>query len=385
MSKPKFLGKGAYGEVVQINNTAVKKFERFGHFIQEYTALKYLENCPQIVKCVNANYAKREIAMELYDCNLHHWLQKTHSLDDRLTIGKEILLGLIYLHDLSLIHGDIKPGNILVRKSPLKAVIGDCGFVSFQKYVKTEYTTLAYREIETKRSSAHDMYSFGITFFNLLTGQFPRIEINTDQRKDPVQRKAALERYLNVVDCNIKRYLTNKTHEDILRNLIWSPKDQRLSAREVLFKLFNEETERTYPIPSPKLSRNLLDLDIRQWFKDMNNHHHFQRCNRGYIALIIYLHENNIEKSNYLLYMIATITILSTLFNTSEFNETHLANLSKNRYTIEQYYEAIDNCLSNRHFLTIILRDPEVLNSSRSETSESPTLLIEEAESPSKS
>jgi len=376
MSKSKFLGKGAYGEVIKVNDTAVKKFEKFGHFIQEYTALKYLENCPQIVKCIGTNFEKKEIVMELYDCNLHHWLQKIHPLEERLQVAKEILYGLIYLHDLSLIHGDIKPGNILIKKSPITAVIGDCGFVTFQKYVKTEYTTLAYREIETERSSVHDMYSFGITLFNLLSGQFPRIEINPDQRKDPIQRKSALERYLNVIDCNIKRYVTKDTHEEVLRNLIWSAKDERMTARDVLFILFNETAEKIYPIPSPKISKSLLDNDIKNWFKAISKNHRLKRCNRGYIALTIYLQENNVEKSEYLLYMIATITILSTLFNTSEFNESHLSNLCKDKYNVEEYYTAINNCLSNKHFLTIILRDPQVINNSSTENSESPVLNI---------
>src|SRR5204863_5548131 len=85
------------------------------------------------------------------------------------TIINHILKGLIEIHDRGLLHGDIKPSNILINYSPLKAVIGDCGFVSSTRYAKITCTAPRYREKEVQYDYGHDMYSFGITLFEIFS------------------------------------------------------------------------------------------------------------------------------------------------------------------------------------------------------------------------
>ena len=44
-----FLGQGSYGKVMLKDGCAVKKFKKLSHLIQEFTALKYLQDCKYVV------------------------------------------------------------------------------------------------------------------------------------------------------------------------------------------------------------------------------------------------------------------------------------------------------------------------------------------------
>ena len=142
------LGRGAYGKVIKKNNTAIKQFAYLPHVIQEHSALMYLKDCNYIVHETAVNLPKNELTMELYDMSLRHYLSSECCCVACInTILHNILMGMIELHDRQLSHSDLKPGNILIRKEPLKAVLGDCGFVSVSKYSKQQRTAHSYRDL----------------------------------------------------------------------------------------------------------------------------------------------------------------------------------------------------------------------------------------------
>ena len=146
------LGHGSYGEVFKVDGKAVKSFSKVSHLIQEYVALKYLENCKYIVHTSGLDLQELKLYMVLYDSSLRKWIEDSKKdrdgvlFEEIIKIIHDILLGLIELHDRSLAHGDLKPSNILVRNNPLGAVLGDCGFVSIAKYAKVERTAAIYRD-----------------------------------------------------------------------------------------------------------------------------------------------------------------------------------------------------------------------------------------------
>src|SRR5436189_1973265 len=114
----KFLGEGAYGKVRAHNNLAVKTFNDLLPLVQEYAALKYLRDCDYIVKVDKVDFEQLELYMELYDDSLRGFISKHRGSKTYLTkidtIINHILKGLIEIHDRGLLHGDIKPSNILI-------------------------------------------------------------------------------------------------------------------------------------------------------------------------------------------------------------------------------------------------------------------------------
>ncbi|MGK7944999.1 MAG: serine/threonine-protein kinase [Microcystaceae cyanobacterium] len=87
-----------------------------------------------------------------------------------------------HIHQQGFIHRDVKPGNIMVRKADLKAVLIDFGlareFVQNQTQTHTNSRTESYApieqyEIRAKRGAYTDVYALAATLYYSLTLQLP--------------------------------------------------------------------------------------------------------------------------------------------------------------------------------------------------------------------
>ncbi|KAL1358066.1 hypothetical protein AAHE18_04G008000 [Arachis hypogaea] len=118
-----------------------------------------------------------------YACNgsLDMYLSKESSRSltwrERKKVAIGLARGLKYLHENSIIHGNVKPSNILLTHefSPL---IGDFGFgkkIDFKKFnkdksVNSDYIAPEHQE-RGKLSTKADVYSFGVVLLELITGR----------------------------------------------------------------------------------------------------------------------------------------------------------------------------------------------------------------------
>lgn len=118
---------------------------------------------------------------------------------ESIKILKQILSGLGHAHRAEIIHRDIKPNNIMVNKDGV-VKITDFGLAKDQTNLHNSMTvagggTLYYMSPEhvkgfsftDKRS---DIYSVGMTFYEMITGKVPFENINTDfEIRETIVRK----------------------------------------------------------------------------------------------------------------------------------------------------------------------------------------------------
>lgn len=318
--KPTILGEGSYGQVTRQDGKAIKKFMKLSHLIQEYMALQYLNDCNYVVHAVNVDYESLEIHMELYDCSMRMWLYEHArtgiAQKDIMCAIFGILMGLIELHDRGLAHGDIKPGNILVKRSPLKVVLGDCGFVSVAKYAKVERTAEVYRDPDISHDQSHDMFSLGICLLEI----FGQTKFLTQQNYQTLKAEVLTK----ISDPYLQKIIYNLLHED---------RSRRPSSRDLMYRLFGKN-----PIPweplvtpfskvhsgsgSPKIGI-MIDrserLRLRQLIKSTTQEYKINRPKKGYGALLYYLETHKVKSSQYKFYAGTMLMLMSSIFGRSGF------------------------------------------------------------------
>jgi len=113
---------------------------------------------------------------------------KNHPRVNRLQLMAQIADALSYLHDASIIHGDIKPSNVLINDQ-LEASLADFGTaIILRKSGFTTRTTVGTwrfmapelmeaEEVHMKVSKATDMYAVAMTYVEISTDRVPFVHI----------------------------------------------------------------------------------------------------------------------------------------------------------------------------------------------------------------
>jgi hypothetical protein len=169
------LGVGAYGKVRLENGVAAKKFDHRAYLIQEYAALRALRHTPGVVHSLGCCLLDMKVRLQPYQTSLRQCLssdQPPLTADERYMILGGILLGLQGVHDRGLVHGDIKPSNILVNRTPvLRVAIGDLGFTGPPDFARCYKTADMYREPRVIADEGHDLYSLALVILELFGSQ----------------------------------------------------------------------------------------------------------------------------------------------------------------------------------------------------------------------
>jgi serine/threonine protein kinase len=339
------LGEGAYGSVTKQKNLAVKKFSKLSHIIQEQIALVYLNNCDYLVHSKNVNYNTLELSMDLYDMSLRKWITNDVCCCDECfnKILHDILCGLVELQDRGLSHSDIKPGNILIQKDPLKAVLGDCGFVSIAKYSKQQRTALSHRDLVIENDDKHDMFSFGVIMLELLYNVKPTV-------------KETYKEY-HVI---IKKRVKNQIHYNLLKKLLNENRIERPSAREVLSTMYKEHPENFI---SKKINiHHIVDSVCEKYGKTklksyellMKNTLDVNRSRKGYNALLVYLHNNNVNIKYINYYFVAMLLVLSSVFNTRSANINYILDTCNMKINKKKLNDVLYEITNNIDFVNTI-------------------------------
>ncbi len=110
---------------------------------------------------------------------------ETFAPDEILNIAAQVCDGLAHVHDLGIVHRDIKPGNIMIsgRGDGLRAVIIDFGLAHVRefggdagegalgtfRYMSPEQSGIIRRTVDERS----DLYSLGVLLYRLIAGRLP--------------------------------------------------------------------------------------------------------------------------------------------------------------------------------------------------------------------
>jgi serine/threonine protein kinase len=164
------------------NSRATSMLERLNAEITIHHQVKH----PNIVELLNCFYDEKYIYLILELCShgdLERYLKEKQTLSESETqnIAKQVVDGLVYLHNHGIIHRDIKLSNLLLTET-LEVKIADFGLakriqLTREQNNETMCGTPNYISPEiasrTPHSFATDVWSLGILIVTLLTGHPP--------------------------------------------------------------------------------------------------------------------------------------------------------------------------------------------------------------------
>ncbi|KAH9524691.1 hypothetical protein Btru_027533 [Bulinus truncatus] len=233
------IGHGGYGDVYtaewkEDELVAVKKFrnqriskKRLQQFQDEIRIFCKLDH-RNIVRFLGACIETPDLAivMEYMDMSLHealHTIGIEFTENDKISIMRDVTLGLDYLHDKSLAHCDMKTANVLLNNvpgqettetdRPVLAKITDFGLSLMKSDTESSSSSAAICNIGTPRYSAPevlrgemlnvkqlmkaDVYSTGLVIFELLLEEIAfedltvlqlRKQVGENELKPPIKK-----------------------------------------------------------------------------------------------------------------------------------------------------------------------------------------------------
>ena len=214
------LGRGGFGSVYKVKDEHIDKlyamkilkYNAYDNTDKEINILKSLEF--QGLPALHDVFYDEEymyVVMELArGSNLEAYVKSKGklSVEETYRIGYQICDILKYLHGrpIPVIHGDIKPENIIVSDESVSLVDFGCAFLQYSeeyKYMGTpEYA--APELVQGHASTESDVYSFGKVLFFMLTGR-PTGVMNSGKVQDCLIAYAVPKRLRKIVACCLKK------------------------------------------------------------------------------------------------------------------------------------------------------------------------------------
>lgn len=186
------INEGGFGTIYKTKaGTIIKKFDKTRNkkasFIKEVNFLYLLKGYPHICQIIDCSPKDNTITLKLYAGNLKEFMdmypleKRTDFIKDKFVI--DILAGLYYINSRGIIHGDIKPHNILYDKNFNfyytdfgVSILNNCDSKyridnpNYKSFIATSYVCpeTAYKQIYTDKS---DLWAIGVIILDFLTSK----------------------------------------------------------------------------------------------------------------------------------------------------------------------------------------------------------------------
>lgn len=187
-------GVGGFGEVYAVDDEQLPgvplalKIHRVGHLGRravdalkaEFAVLASLSH-PNLVRVHDFGYmdeAYAYLTQELVDGHLLHHSGVELASRDGVDYIAQLLRALDYLHGRGLVHGDVKPGNLIIDENNKRLVLLDFGVTRALGDTSSElWGSPSYMAPELIRGlpvdGRADLYSLGVTIHRMVSGEFP--------------------------------------------------------------------------------------------------------------------------------------------------------------------------------------------------------------------
>lgn len=284
-------------KTLNVDYPTPSEMARFKH---EYNILKNLDidGVVKYLELVNYNNSYAIVLEDFHGISLHAFLKENQlELPQFLSMAIQLVQTLGELHQRQIIHKDIKPQNIIIHPEKQLIKITDFGISSeFTQEKKNIYSkeiiqgTLAYLSPEQtgrmNRSVDYrtDIYSLGITFYQMLTGEVPFrsedpleiIHAHIARQPEPPNKRNF---FIPEVLAGMIMKMIAKTAEDRYQNCMGILADLEICKNQLEktgtiddFKIASKDIPIKFNIPQALVSReNELDILI----------HSFERVSKG--------------------------------------------------------------------------------------------------------
>lgn len=293
------IGKGRYSTVYKRENQAYKVIKVSNQVsllrccLKEAMYMHYF-NHPNIIPCVRSQIVMQHGSirriihqMPLAKCTLQDMidLRQIQSFDQMVKIFRGIALGIEYMHTMGIIHGDVKPSNVMMD-SDFRPMLGDFTLTTHEnKGSEIAFGTLYWRSPECLRKEectrASDLWSFGMMLLDTVYGcTYMMHAMDAVDDADMLQKLASVIRIDGSTqpenDARVARWTElhvemqprelGLVRDLMLKVLVWDP-SKRLNATQVLaHPMFEPNVPMTLNIPSTVKNESSEEF-VRKWIR----------------------------------------------------------------------------------------------------------------------
>lgn len=168
------ISNGSFGTVFKVSTPEIKKSRKNlalkvvphyrGTIKNLLELVLYFNNSPFLIQGLDYEVDKTsyKILMPLAKTNLFDFMRKckVNFEKEKFKIICDICLGVEYLHRHNIVHGDIKPTNILIMDNPIRAVLTDFSLSGIcNNHLKGKAYTIGFQPPENLEHSIYDFKS----------------------------------------------------------------------------------------------------------------------------------------------------------------------------------------------------------------------------------
>ena len=180
------LGRGAFSDVYLCKDhkencynalKVIRKEQKFHNCaFKEYKLYEKInnqENCINIINLQRYFIFNSNVffSFEVHGISLYEYYINTNNTIDIKNFSKQILNGIVYLHNINIIHADLKPENILIKDNILKIIDLGSSFIEksncFNDYIQSRWyraPEILFNNIVTRKI---DVWSYGCIIYEL--------------------------------------------------------------------------------------------------------------------------------------------------------------------------------------------------------------------------